>query len=655
MACCGRRNKRFLLTEGAKTKPTSKPAVLPMTPFVARSLDMGKVNYESTVSVEKMKKDLGLQFDNRFSEEETMLLWMSRATLFPGMDFGGSPPAGTVDVQSLNTPRDETSNNQKSTTTTTTTTTTLEPDFDILEFHPFVADESDLHKHPLIASMTHFLRTHYRPEANNNTAVVSLSGGVDSMVITKLLVFLRDYYHQQQNQQQQQQQSDRPMRNKKEFRMKNENNTIKAEDGSANDTLTNNTEQATHDQQSKSLRKEAHQQHQLSKHGPQSGQRLRHARNDTVPNATIPIPQRIIAIHIDYGNRAESTAEADYVEWWCRSNNVEFHKRKIDEVKRGVTKRDEYEAISRDIRYSAYRNVLDGVGCEAVMFGHHQGDLQENVISNVMKGGGILDLAGMHECSIVNHVSIWRPLLAHPKSDIFHFAHKYGVPYFKDTTPKWSTRGKTRNHLVPLLEDVYGDGFLHNLSMLGEESTQLNALVQSAIFQPFYAKVKHSPAAAWVDCADYLNQPLFFWKEAFKHVCHSYLGESMIRDKPMIELIERLARPKRLDGWITLKKSSQSYVHGTTVILFRSSFMPPAESTTPTFPVGDVVCLDVETPTSTAATRKSTKLGLWTISLTQTEKAVTTSNFNSSNNSNRTQIKVLQPLVLPQPDQAGLL
>jgi hypothetical protein len=37
------------------------------------------------------------------------------------------------------------------------------------------------------------------------------------------------------------------------------------------------------------------------------------------------------------------------------------------------------------------------------------------------------------------------------QADIFGFAHKYGIPYFKDTTPKWSTRGKLRNQLLPLL------------------------------------------------------------------------------------------------------------------------------------------------------------------------------------------------------------
>ena len=42
------------------------------------------------------------------------------------------------------------------------------------------------------------------------------------------------------------------------------------------------------------------------------------------------------------------------------------------------------------------------------------------------------------------------------------------MPYFKDTTPTWSTRGKLRRQLIPLLIDMYGNGCLRNLSNLAK-------------------------------------------------------------------------------------------------------------------------------------------------------------------------------------------
>jgi tRNA(Ile)-lysidine synthase TilS/MesJ len=117
----------------------------------------------------------------------------------------------------------------------------------------------------------------------------------------------------------------------------------------------------------------------------------------------------VLAMHIDYGNRPESAAEAAYVQRWCEGDRdgdstgsgamlggLACRVRRVDEVTRGVTSRDEYEKVSRDIRYGFYRacmaeevHVQSGgetpVLLSGVIFGHHLGDVQENVISNVMR------------------------------------------------------------------------------------------------------------------------------------------------------------------------------------------------------------------------------------------------------------------------------
>jgi tRNA(Ile)-lysidine synthase TilS/MesJ len=114
-----------------------------------------------------------------------------------------------------------------------------------------------------------------------------------------------------------------------------------------------------------------------------------------------------------------------------------------------------------------------------------------------------MELSGMSESSITNGVLVWRPLLGHSKEEIYNFAHKYydqqiltfmlemfyqtryGVPYFKDSTPSWSTRGKLRSKLIPLLIDMYGEGCLKNLSSLALESDQYRQLVHQNIYDPF--------------------------------------------------------------------------------------------------------------------------------------------------------------------------
>ena len=124
------------------------------------------------------------------------------------------------------------------------------------------------------------------------------------------------------------------------------------------------------------------------------------------------------------------------------------------EVSRAATERDEYERESRRLRYTLYEHLLAETGAPAVMVGHHQGDVQENVVSNLMRGASLLNVGGMGPVGVSAGVTIWRPLLCRRKAEIFDYAHRHGLPYFKDTTPLWSTRGKLRRQLLPLLEVI---------------------------------------------------------------------------------------------------------------------------------------------------------------------------------------------------------
>jgi hypothetical protein len=70
------------------------------------------------------------------------------------------------------------------------------------------------------------------------------------------------------------------------------------------------------------------------------------------------------------------------------------------------------------------------------------------------------------------------------------------VPYFLDTTPKWSNRGKLRNELQPMLNDMFGAGYLENLSVLGQDSEEMSLLAEKYIFAPFWEKLQWSEVSS---------------------------------------------------------------------------------------------------------------------------------------------------------------
>lgn len=125
---------------------------------------------------------------------------------------------------------------------------------------------------------------------------------------------------------------------------------------------------------------------------------------------------RIITIHIDYANRQESSQEAEFVKSYSEQYGGICHIRTITEVTRGVTDRSDYEKISRNIRYGFYKQILEtelnlcfddlkhastshGSG---IIFGHHLGDVQENVLSNIMRYMGTWSklYVAIHFCSV---------------------------------------------------------------------------------------------------------------------------------------------------------------------------------------------------------------------------------------------------------------
>ena len=286
----------------------------------------------------------------------------------------------------------------------------------------------------------------------------------------------------------------------------------------------------------------------------------------------------VVATHVDYANRPESAAESAFVSDWCARRGVACVARRADaNLRRGATPREEYEAKSRAIRYDLYKEQMAIHGFPAVFVGHHEGDVQENVIANVMRGASALDLNGMRPEGVVEGVAIWRPMLGLPKEAIYDFAHAFGTPYFLDTTPRWSTRGKLRNQLVPLLSDVFGAGVMGNLKKLGDDAEELREMVESKVFAPFRRAIRSSDAGAYADLGAFEAEGRFFWREALRGFCHG-IGVGAMTDKSVDQLRARVFPRAKRDGWITLKKGARSFVRGQTFAMFSLQFFGDEEN-----------------------------------------------------------------------------
>lgn len=231
----------------------------------------------------------------------------------------------------------------------------------------------------------------------------------------------------------------------------------------------------------------------------------------------------VIGIHINYNNRNETGKEQEFLQNWCDHNNIKLYFREITEIKRATSKRLDYEIESKQIRFDFYKEVMEDENVNCILLAHHKDDIVENIFANVCRGRFILNLAVIRDTTVIEDVTIMRPLLSNYKSSIYKFAEEYQVPYFKDTTPDWSVRGKYRNNIAPLLENTFSPAVKENLLGLSRQSFEWNGLIMEKIIEPFMNTINFTDnGCKFILLDEYLNNPLCFWRIIFMKIFYKY-------------------------------------------------------------------------------------------------------------------------------------
>lgn len=193
----------------------------------------------------------------------------------------------------------------------------------------------------------------------------------------------------------------------------------------------------------------------------------------------------IVAIHVDYGNRNVSGVERYYLQNVCQYFGISFVVRTITHMKKSdvFIDRSFYEQETKNIRFGLYKYAIKKYGIQGICLGHHKDDLIENVFMNIMRDKDFLDLFVMSKTSFSEGVVLLRPMLNHHKSDIYDFAHKYSIMYFKDTTLDNCFRGAIRRKIFPEISN-FDPHMLQSLLSAGKKSDNWRLTIDSMLIEP---------------------------------------------------------------------------------------------------------------------------------------------------------------------------
>ncbi len=156
----------------------------------------------------------------------------------------------------------------------------------------------------------------------------------------------------------------------------------------------------------------------------------------------------LCAATVDHGLRPESAAEAEMVAGRSRAWGIPSEVVRVDvQALRGP--HISVQQAARDARLTALHKVARELGCTRIALGHNADDQAETVLFRVVRGTGVVGLAGIP----YRRDSFVRPLLDVRRAQILAFLAKRQIPFVTDPSnanPRY-TRVRVRQEWLPLL------------------------------------------------------------------------------------------------------------------------------------------------------------------------------------------------------------
>ncbi|HET8991944.1 MAG TPA: tRNA lysidine(34) synthetase TilS [Candidatus Saccharimonadales bacterium] len=171
----------------------------------------------------------------------------------------------------------------------------------------------------------------------------------------------------------------------------------------------------------------------------------------------------LVIAHVDHGIRSDSGQDKDLVATVAKKHNLVFE---FTQLSLGEATS---EQVARVKRYEFLDRLARDYKASAIVTAHHEDDLIETAIINIIRGTGRKGLT-----SLVNNPHRLRPLISYSKADIISYARKANLVWREDTTnaDQKYLRNYIRINIIPKLNDSARSKFvaiLNNMSILNLE------------------------------------------------------------------------------------------------------------------------------------------------------------------------------------------
>jgi tRNA(Ile)-lysidine synthase len=227
---------------------------------------------------------------------------------------------------------------------------------------------------------------------------------------------------------------------------------------------------------------------------------------------------RLVVAHFDHGIRVDSAEDRKFVNDVARAYNLPFI---FDNGNLGA---GASEAKAREARYNFLRRVKDISDARAIVTAHHEDDVLETAILNLLRGTGRKGLSSLQSTS-----DIYRPLLDTSKANLQKYAAGNGLKWRED--PSNQSQEYLRNYIRHTILPRFDADSRQKLKNLIEETRGKNVQIDAMIADQLHLQ----PATDTLDRHWFIMLP-----HAVAHeIIASWLRGRGIRDFDT-KLLERL-------------------------------------------------------------------------------------------------------------------
>ena len=163
------------------------------------------------------------------------------------------------------------------------------------------------------------------------------------------------------------------------------------------------------------------------------------------------------------------------VENLCRELEVEYHLLKTDiaTILKEKVKKGTYCAMCAKLRKGAINNFAKEHGCNKVAYAHHQDDIVETMMLSLIYEGQFYTF-GPKTYYKEADITVIRPLINIPESDMKGFRNKYSLPCVKNPCPHDGTT--RRQYVKDLVAKINKDN-------PGVKKKMYNAILKGKIYE----------------------------------------------------------------------------------------------------------------------------------------------------------------------------